>query len=430
MKKILFLSVLMLMNLMSVSAAGGPKIAGRALSRYTIVYEDSAEAEEGRDVAEALQRALEGIAGQTLPVTTAHKVKPGTRTIAFVHSPGIRVFDYSVKAGKQGLVIDAGGCWAMQKAADTLAAQLRQGDIPQRYQLEGTVEGQYLFPRREDVNLRILEDNIWDYGSELIPDVWQAAHLDCRDDARAPQFAQLVRAYMPDVVAFQEYNVHMHERLYPLLQKIGFTMANDPAATPWAHTPVLYNPQQLELIEAHNVLYTPEKWSNVGSKSYTMAVFKHKQTGKTFAIINTHLWYQKEKRQKGSNYARAAQVRLMMAEGEQIRDKYDCPIFVTGDMNCEESTIPIQQFLTAGYEPCYKAATVYGNRDNGHHFCSPVKVGARQSGRKSPEREKGAIDHCFIYNAKGTEVKIFDCIQAAFTVTLTDHYPNLIDAKL
>ena len=430
MKKVLLFSVSVLMGATWMSAVPQHKIAGTAPAKFTIVYDANAEDEEGKDVATSFQKRMQEVAGVILPVSPANQVKKGYKTISFVHSAGKKVFDYEIKAVKGGLVIDAGGCWAMQKASEYIAAVLAKKDIPSNYKLTGSVEGQFLFPRRSDVNLRILDDNIWDYSLDTIPDVWKKAGIDCRDDARAPEFAQLVRAYMPDVVTLQEYNNHMHVRLFPVLQQYGYAMANNPSVGPWAHTPIMYNPGNIELIEAHNTLYTPEQWSNRGTKSFTVAVFRHKATGKTFAVLNTHLWWQGDGRMPGSTYARASQVRLMMAEAELIKSKYNCVMFITGDMNCEESTIPIQQFIQAGYVQCYKAATVYGNRDNGHHICAPKEVGVRQSRRKGADREIGAIDHCLMYNTQDTEVKIFDCIQAYFTVKLTDHYPNLIDVRL
>lgn len=430
MKKHIFLMACLAMLSTAVKAVTNHKIAGSALAKYTIVYDAKAEAEEGKTLAENLQKKVQDISGKLLPIAISDKVKGG-KTISFIHSSKMKVWDYQAKASKGGLVIDGGGCWAMQKAADLVTEQLQKADIPTNYNVKGSVEGQVLFPRRSDVNLRILDDNIWDYSAETIPEVWQKAGIDCRDDARAPEYAQLVRAYMPDVLTFQEYNNHMHVRLFPMLQKYGFEMANDPSAEPWAHTPIMYNKENVELIEGHNTLFTPAQWSNHGSKSFTAAVFKQKSTGKTFAVLNTHLWWKSDKAQAGSTLARASQIRLIMAEAELIKAKYKCTIFVTGDMNCEEPGIAIQQFIQGGYTPCYKAATVYGNNDNGHHICAPGEVGIRTSRRASAQREGGAIDHCFIYNPQnGAEVKIFDCIQAFFTVKLTDHYPNLIDAKL
>ena len=153
--------------------------------------------------------------------------------------------------------------------------------------------------------------------------------------------------------------------------------------------------------------------------------------GRLFAVVNTHLWWKSEAAQPGSTYARAAQVRLMMAEAEVLKNKYGCTIFVTGDMNAYEDSLPIRQFIEGGYTPCYKAATDATDNGNGHHICGPKDGYSRTSRRRSPDREKGAIDHCFIYNAQeGVAVKVFDCITARFTVKLTDHYPYLIDAAL
>ena len=121
----------------------------------------------------------------------------------------------------------------------------------------------------------------------------------------------------------------------------------------------------------------------------------------------------------------------MMAEAEVLKNKYGCTIFVTGDMNAYEDSLPIRQFIEGGYTPCYKAATDATDNGNGHHICGPKDGYSRTSRRRSPDREKGAIDHCFIYNAQeGVAVKVFDCITARITVKLTDHYPYLIDAAL
>ena len=235
---------------------------------------------------------------------------------------------------------------------------------------------------------------------------------------------------MPDVLDLQEYSLHMHQRFYPLIRRYGYRIAYE-GEEPWNNTPIFYNPETVELVDVNYVLYAPSCWSNIGSKSYTSAVFRKKDTGRLFAVVNTHLWWKSEAAQPGSTYARAAQVRLMMAEAEVLKNKYGCTIFVTGDMNAYEDSLPIRQFIEGGYTPCYKAATDATDNGNGHHICGPKDGYSRTSRRCSPDREKGAIDHCFIYNAQeGVAVKVFDCITARFTVKLTDHYPYLIDAAL
>ena len=135
--------------------------------------------------------------------------------------------------------------------------------------------------------------------------------------------------------------------------------------------------------------------------------------------------------------AKASQVRLMMAEAEMLKAEFDCPVFMAGDMNCEENTVPIRQLLEEGYVPCYKAATVFADTQNGHHLCSAAGYSAK-SNRLSPTRSEGAIDHFFIYNsgaaaggaASPTEVLVYYCITSPYTLALTDHYPNYVDIKL
>lgn len=335
--------------------------------------------------------------------------------------------DWSVKVSDGNVIISGGDEWSLHNAVQVFVDDLSTGSLAASYSKTGSVAGLRLFPLQEGCNLRILDDNIWDYSRDTIPPAWKSLGADCRDEVRSRGFARLVRAYMPEVFTVQEYSEHMHSYLYPLLKQYGYEIADTGSGGNWNNTPIYYLPEKLELKYDNYVLYTPSMWSNHGSKSYTAAVFTHRETGKDFAVLNTHLWWKSDMVKPGSTAARVAQVNLMIAEGNTIRDKYKCPIFVTGDMNCEENTPPIRQLLSAGYVPCYRAATVYGNQDNGHHICSPTEGFSTVSRRKGPERGKGAIDHCFIYDAGCAEVRVFDCIQAGFTVPLTDHYPNLID---
>lgn len=400
------------------------------LENYTIVYQADADIDEGSMAALGLQTGLKELTGIELPVKSDREFQKGN-AISIVKMSGGNTFDYSLDISKGNVVISAGCRWAMDRGADMLTEHLRKNPSTESFNMSGSVEGKYLFPRTEGVTLRILEDNIWDYSADTIPDVWLKAGIDCRDSVRGPEFAQIVRAYMPDVLALQEYSGHMHGEFYSRIERYGYRMAYKCSDDAWNHTPVFYNHRVLKLMKVRYNRYTPSMWcNNNGSKSYTSAVFKDKSTGKVFAIINTHLWFRSDKLRPGSTQARAAQVRLVMAEAEVLRAQYDCPVFVTGDMNCEEETVPMVQFISEGYVPCYKAATVYGNIDCGHHQCGDNVVGSRKSNRHGSDRHTGAIDHCLIYNQGEAEVKVFDCIQNYFIVKLTDHYPNLIDVAL
>lgn len=437
MKRILSVTIALVAALSAVQGANPKaKIAGTPLAKYTVVYSSSAESEEGADAAAYFCGLVSGATGVELSAVTEESA-PKARRIVFTNSQRaegiptpLKPFDYSISVKGGNVTIDAGGCWAMQKASRIIADQLAAGSIASNYKCSGTVDGEFLFPRGEGVNLRILDDNIWDFSKETIPAKWQEAGVAPRDNVRAPEFAQLVRAYMPDVFTMQEYNRHLDYYLAPLLKEYGYVNTYE-SGSDYDNTPVFYNPETLELQTVNFHLFTPAKYSNHGSKSFTSAVFKHKGTGRIFAVISTHLWWKSDRVLPGSTQARASQVRLIMAEAEEIRAAFRCPVFVVGDMNCEEDSIPMKQFIDGGYVPCYKAASVYGDTRNGHHICGPDDGYSRISRRKGEERSVGAIDHCLIWNDRGTvDVKTFDCITAEFTVKLTDHYPNLIDVEL
>ena len=284
--------------------------------------------------------------------------------------------------------------------------------------------------RAGGTNLRIFDDNIWQYDKETIPDAWIPLGIDPRDSLRSIGFAKLVADHKPDIVTLQEYSSHMDGWLAPKLRNLGFTNACEKDGS-WNFTPVFFDSTAVELLKVKYNLYTPAQFSNSGTKSFTSAVFRHRGTGKVFAVLNTHLWWKSENAQPGSMMARASQIRLMMAEAEIIKsENEDCTIFLMGDMNCEENTVPIRQLLESEYIPCYKAATVFGDGQNGHHVCSASGFSA-ESKRKGPDRATGALDHFFIHNAPaGTEVLVYRLITDEYTLPLTDHYPNYVDVRL
>ena len=428
MKRLLTLAALLL-AISPLTAGTQRRIAGTPLGKFTIVYASAVEDEEGIDIARALQQQLVANGLPELTIMPDSAFQRG-KALRILPAPEKEPFGYGIQLHRGDLTINGGSNWALTAAANLAAEMLAKGDIPRSCNIEGSVEGEQLFFRTTGTNLRILADNIWDYSRDDIPEAWQALGEDPRDDVRAPQFAQLARAYMPDVLNLQEYSLHMHERFYPLIRKYGYKIAWE-GKEPWNNTPIFYNPETVELVDVNYVLYTPAQWSNKGSKSFTSAVFRQKASGKLFAVLNTHLWWKVDAAQPGSTYARTAQVNLMMAEAEILKAKYGCTIFVTGDMNAYEDSLPIRQFLDGGYLPCYKVATDRTHTGNGHHVCSPKEGYSRQTSRRSLDREEGAIDHCFIHNAReGVVVKAFDCVTSRFTIKLTDHYPYLIDVAL
>ena len=404
------------------------ELSGKKLKDYTIVYSTEADIEEGATPALNLRDKLKKATNITIPIEKSGAKKKNIISIS--KSDTISTFNYAIDVRSGNIRIDGGCGWAMNQAIDILVDKLAEDKQLSAMHLNGTIEGKILFPRPDGVNLRIFDDNVWDYHQDTIPPKWQEAGLDCRDSVRSPKFAQLIRAYMPDVICLQEYSSHMDSVLYPMLKKYGYKRASNGKEESWPHTPIFYDKAQWKPLRINYRLYGhgPDTWCNNGSKSFTSAVLKNKATGKIVGVVSTHLWFRGDKSHPGSTYARASQVALIMAEVEVIKAKFNCPVFVCGDMNSTEDTLPMQLFINSGYKPCYKIATQYSDKALGHHTCFAHTVGSRNNNGK--DREAGSIDHCFIHNEQNTEVKVFDCIRPYFSVFLTDHYPNLIDVEL
>lgn len=121
------------------------------------------------------------------------------------------------------------------------------------------------FKIAEGADLRILDDNIWDYSQDTIPPKWKEIGEDPRDFRRAPQFARLVKDYMPDVFAFQEYSEHMHNEFYPLVEKKGYVIAWE-SKEDWNNTPIFYNKRTLEPIYVYYNMYTPARCSRSSAR--------------------------------------------------------------------------------------------------------------------------------------------------------------------
>lgn len=430
-KRIFFSCLVVLFAGLSLSAQ---KIGTNSLKAYRIVYNIGAEDEVGIDAAKHLQQVLSEKTSVALTITDDNAKAVGREILLGstcrkesrkAYANPLPPFEYKVYVQSGKLIIAAGGCWAMNKAAEQVAETLAQGNISSSFRLEGTVNGEFLFPRDAQTNLRILDNNVWDNSGKPVPEVWKEAGEDCRDSVRAPQFAQLVRAYMPDVIGFQEFSRPMAALFGSYMGQYGYKETLIPEEL--NDTPIWYNENTVELIESQYTPFTPLLWSNHKSKSFTWAAFKLKSNSKTFILISTHLWWKNEKVQAGSNTARAAQAHLILATAQYLKSRYpDSPVFLVGDMNCREKADAMQLLIKAGFTPCYKIATVSTDSHNGHHRCSAKGFGRDGGNRTRAE----SIDHCFLWNGGATEVRHFKCDMSAFIVKITDHYPNIIDAVL
>ena len=203
------------------------------LSKYVIVYPAAAEAEEGAEIATAVAAEVALQTGVTIPVVTDEtpavkkeilvgRTNRPESAAFYVGKPD--TFDYylGLRGGK--LVIAGGGCWALTRAVERLGK-----GIPRKPET-GNIYGEFLFKREEGTNLRILDDNIWDYGKDVNAPGWAALGADCSDPVRARGLLEVVWAFLPDIVTLQEYGPNMDQYFRPDMEARGYRMAYIPGA--------------------------------------------------------------------------------------------------------------------------------------------------------------------------------------------------------
>ena len=279
--------------------------------------------------------------------------------------------------------------------------------------------------------MRIMSNNQWSCDRNL-PE-WEAKGEDCSAEHREKGFARIYTSLLPDAIGFQEVSPVMLDRLMRELQAQGAHYA-----ALWGRdTPILYRPDTLDLIDSEFGIYPAECpgyegcFNNYDTKSWNIAVFREKESGKPWIFATTHLWWMIDDRplmpyeqyQAGSTEARIYQLGILMERLELYRAKYRAPIVLVGDLNCPYESRPIASAFSAGYRHANDIARDYAYPWHGYHWCG-------RDGYEPyvPKPFKEAIDHILIKEDM-TVLRMDRYIDDSY-LPLSDHFPAYIDAEL
>ena len=276
--------------------------------------------------------------------------------------------------------------------------------------------------------LRLMSNNQWRIDENLPS--WAARGEDCSAPVREKGFAKVYLDTQPDVIGFQEVSPRMLDCLMCEMKDAGL-----PYTAVWGRdTPILYRAEKLELIDAAFGIY-PETcpgftgcFNNSGTKSWNIAVFREKASGKPFIMTTTHLWWMSDDPkspiyQEGSNEARVYPIRLLAEEIGRFQEKYGCPAVLVGDLNCPYHSDPIDFLRQAGFVHANDVAEEYAYPYNGYHPCGNEGYGPYT---EKPFEE--AIDHMLIRGEM--KVKRFDRYISEAYLPLSDHFPAMIDVEV
>lgn len=435
------ISVLLLTVTISLSVAAAPKgrtLLNRSLSDFLLMYPTASEPEDGKMMAESFARTIEKKFGVTLEVVSdsLRHSKPEIMVGAtdrglsqkFYEAPHT-LYDYAVHTDGRNIALCGGGVWALEKSFRLFIAALESpAGVNRDFAPSGSIKGEYLFPRADSCNLRLLSQSVWRYDGDTIPKWWRIRRKDCRNPVRAAGYLDVVTAYRPDVIALQEYSPKMKELLEPALTAQGYVKAfND--SLQHNFTPIYYLADKFDVVRADVESLLPKEF-NTGMNTVTSAVLRFKKNKRMVVIMNTQLWSRFDKEKKGSNFAKVDQAKQLITIADSLRRGFDVPYIVAGDMSSTLSMLPMKELMKAAYVPAvWKAASK--DYRSGYHDCSLLNGYSRNQRFKDAPRGMNAVDHIFVGNIKEADrtlkVQAFGRIMPEFVLPLSAHAPYYAD---
>lgn len=274
------------------------------------------------------------------------------------------------------------------------------------------------------MKIRIMSNNIW--WCDKNDPRWAARGEDCSAAVRAVGLDKVYAETAPDILGLQESSAIMTDELFHNWQ------GEFPYAILWSRdTPIFYRSDKFELIDSHCMVYPdgiPNRegcFNNQRTKSYGVAAFREKTSGKCLVFGTTHLWYKFEYQQEFSDEARVYQLGLCLDKADEFRKKYNCPAVVVGDFNVPYDSPAVSSAFARGYKHAHDIAVEFAASDNGYHPCDCAHYEAYE-----PKDFKEGIDHIVVAGEPEGFVRTFERYYSDEYLPLSDHFPVWIDVEL
>ncbi|HIR53061.1 MAG TPA: endonuclease/exonuclease/phosphatase family protein [Candidatus Onthovicinus excrementipullorum] len=230
---------------------------------------------------------------------------------------------------------------------------------------------------------------------------------------RAKMYVSLIEKYRPDVVGLQEVCGSWFACLYHNLPD-GYKFIDPLTTGLFVHmTSMIYNANTLTLLDSDQVVYS--EGDNSRLRRVVWALFERKDDGKQFVVTSTHFDLIRENQEEEELHTMTVQAEEMIALVNELGDRYNCPVFSTGDFNAKED-----------------------GRQNGEYDAPEIYSRLIQSltDTKAVAREKKAgadygieeptYDHIFLRG--NAEIEQFQILSQPYLTPMSDHYSIFIDA--
>lgn len=237
---------------------------------------------------------------------------------------------------------------------------------------------------------------------------------------------ELIKTYMPDFLAFQEYSKH-YRSFDHILKELGYDKVRATEAVE-NYTPLFYKQERLKVIDSGYLLYTGP--NDVNSKSATWAVFELIETHERFIAISTHLMYNQPGIDANAARISNATELLSLIVGLRGVEAYKgLPLIIGGDFNCDTASDPISMLKENGLRLAWDTAEIKNNIKGIHDYVSYDKnLETYSSWSIRPGGYAGSIDHVFV--SEHIAVKKFFTLTDMYALISSDHMPELVEINL
>ena len=198
---------------------------------------------------------------------------------------------------------------------------------------------------------------------------------------------------------------------------------NVPADDNW--NPIFYRRERFRVADAGHYVYsvgTEYTYRETGRSHFrtiTWAVLEEKGSGDKRIILNTHYDTNVENHKSESDE--------LIALGEALRKQWNAPLLVTGDYNCRNYGIAVQNMLSHGFADTCLLAT----EKECHAGCHPYPILNEEAlvydaydDHFYAETYEEAIDHVMILGE--AEVTSYRTVINEKTLLISDHSPVIV----
>lgn len=403
---------------------GSGSILGTDLKEYSIIYSKN-DIYSAERYARLFANMLSTSAGYglTLKADTSIKADDGTaREIIFgITKHGGDKIDtrhgYSIRAEGCKLYVSAECMEGYAAAYEYLTGTLFKGDkveITEGFSHSGVAEPE---------DKKDIENRAGEY--RVVFNNVHGAHTDVYPmESRNQMQAELHFEYLPDVIGLQE-NAACVATYHTRMKQFGYSPVpiTPTNSNKQDYTAMLYRADKLDIVKCGYYLY--DDGAGDKSKSVSWAVFKDKASGDVFAVGSTHFYWTSDDLGKSARIKDAAQLAEVVKD---ITTKYNCPMIVGGDFNCNISSDPMKNLFAAGFEDLQKISPDTMDITT-HHAYSPWNDALQlYIDVVTPTKAySSAIDHAIVYNKSTMVPKMFRVQLHDYTLLSSDHCPVMVD---